>query len=116
MTISQFNNAVEQYCKAKGIHDTLDRFIATIGGNNVLYTKLSQNTDDFELAHSVGLSLGVNGIVFADVSNIPTQFEIEGWKIPAMYEHPDGIIEPSFIEESSSFLHTGRKEKSNRLS
>ena len=107
MILEQFNSAVREYCKELGVKDTHERFIATIGGKNILYTKLSEETENWDLAHRVGINLTIDGWVFADVSDIPSQFEHEQWKIPTIIREPTKReISPNRIKEVVNFRGT----------
>jgi len=98
MTLKQFNSAVDIFCKAEGVEDTHDRFIATIGGKNILYTQLSEYTNNWDKAQEVGIGMTCNEYVFAEVENIPSQFEYERWNTPTIQGVEPGTIKPERVK------------------
>lgn len=73
MTLEQFNKSVREYCEQMKIKNTHERFALTINGENILYTKLSKDTENYDLSNELGITLGFDGWVFAEVSDIPPE-------------------------------------------
>lgn len=100
MTVEQFNFAVKQYCNKINCIDLEERFIATIGGKNILYTKTTgEEKENFELASTLDITPTGGGYLFAAVSDIPSQFEKDSWQKPTLFKQPAGEISPEKVKE-----------------
>jgi hypothetical protein len=98
MTTSQFNNAITLYCEHVKTEELNHRFIATIGGKNLLYSKTGIYKHNFEVAKNLGLTPIIKGFLCAEVEDIPSQFEHEQWEFPMMAKTIEGEIPPSAVE------------------
>lgn len=96
MTLRQFNNTVEDYCNLCNGKDTQERFVFTIGGRNILYTKTTVIDPVWKNINS--LSATLDGWVFSEVEDIPSQFEIEKWAIPTFIKCDEGEISPEDVK------------------
>lgn len=113
MKLIEFNLAVLSYCQKMGVTDLRNRFTQTIDGQNILYTQLSRDTSEqdnaFEIAETLGLVPTCKSYIFAEVEDIPSEFEEDCWQIPTIYKEPSGEISTERVIQVWKFrgLHAG---------
>lgn len=103
MTTKQFNNAITTYCGQINATELGNRFISTIGGRNILYTQVNRDAD-FKAAEDLGITPTMEGWLFAEVSDIPSQFEHEKWEIPIIAKVKEGEIPPSAVRGQKNLV------------
>lgn len=103
MTIEQFNNAITTYCCQINATELGNRLIATINGKNILYTQVNRDAD-FKAAKDLGISCTAKGWLFAEVGDIPSQFEHEKWETPIIAKVKEGEIPPSAVKDQKNLV------------
>lgn len=101
MTLKQFNSAVNTYCEQMSGVDEFDRFVYTNKGQNFLYTRTTVKNPNFLLARKLGLTPTLDGVLFASVKGIPSEFEQKRFLLyPANIVkcNHTGIIQPDEIK------------------